>query len=79
MAACEPVTSSGLRQGARVTFPMPVIKDTIQLTEEEQELFTALLDATKQVPALSVVLQPLACARRGGRITQPCSCRRRLG
>ncbi len=35
-------------------FEMPTIKDTIQLTEEEQALFKELLDATKQVGGVFV-------------------------
>lgn len=37
------------RKGARAVFEMPTIRDTIELTDEEQALFKELLDATKQV------------------------------
>ncbi|KAL4458950.1 hypothetical protein ABPG75_013815 [Micractinium tetrahymenae] len=44
------------RQGARAVFEMPTIKDTIELTDEEQALFKELLDATKQA-GLSTTLR----------------------
>ena len=52
-----PSTSSGgaeepphvYRKGARAVFEMPSIKDSIELTEEEAQLFKELLEASKAV------------------------------
>ena len=49
---CRSCSSLTERRGARVTFAMPEIKDRIELSDEEQELFAALLEATKQARAL---------------------------
>lgn len=53
------------RKGARAVFEMPVIKDSIELTEEEAALFKELLDATKQVGALGGGRGVTACGSSG--------------
>ncbi len=50
-ALAEEQHSHVFRKGARTVFEMPMIKDTIELTEEEAALFKELLDATKAVGA----------------------------
>ena len=47
--AGEEQHSHVFRKGARTVFEMPVIKDTIELTEEEAALFKELLDASRAV------------------------------
>jgi hypothetical protein len=46
-ALAEDQHSHVFRKGARTVFEMPVIKDTIELTDEEAALFKELLDATR--------------------------------
>ena len=49
VALAEEQHSHVFRKGARTVFEMPMIKDTIELTEEEAALFKELLDATRAV------------------------------